>query len=155
MQGIPTFGNIIGARNAAPQPLNISECDCDCNKSCPEPMNNSAVITNLKNIAHLSAGAAQASLDAISNKTATPTADRAGATANQGIAIWKAIVGDLFKAKIIADRSIASMKVLREQAEKAAAGYSKAINHQREMEPVVPSVQHILNTGGAGRYGPR
>jgi len=106
-------------------------------------MNNSALMGQLLNAAHLSAGAAQASLEAVTNKSATPTSEAAHQLGIQGDTIGRAISDDLLKAKTVAENYMDRIKVLRRQSRKAAYAYSDAINHQRAMVPNIPSVEHL------------
>eukprot|EP00427_Karlodinium_veneficum_P017200 CAMPEP_0169125950 /NCGR_PEP_ID=MMETSP1015-20121227/35172_1 /TAXON_ID=342587 /ORGANISM="Karlodinium micrum, Strain CCMP2283" /LENGTH=306 /DNA_ID=CAMNT_0009189549 /DNA_START=96 /DNA_END=1016 /DNA_ORIENTATION=+ len=142
IQGIPTFGDMF--ENAAKSAPSIPTNHSDCNITCA-PMNNSAILDKLQNVAHLSAGAAQAALDAVGNKSATPTAVAAERLGQQGITINAAIRNDLVAARQEADYALHRLKVLREANRKAAFGYSTAISTQREMPPVIPSVGHMMS----------
>lgn len=141
IQGIPTFGDMFG--NAAKSAPSIPTNQSDCNITCA-PMNNTAILDKLQNVAHLSAGAAQAALDAVGNKSATPTAVAAERLGHQGITINAAISNDLVAARQEAHYALHRLKVLRDANRKAALGYSTAISAQREMPPVIPTVGHMV-----------
>jgi len=142
IQGIPTFGDMFGnaAKSDPSTPTNHSDCNITC-----APMNNTAILDKLQNAAQLSAGAAQAALDAVGNKSATPTAVAAERLGQQGITINAAISNDLVAARQEADYALHRLKALRDANRKAAVGYSTAISTQRVMPPVIPTVGHMMS----------
>jgi hypothetical protein len=97
-------------------------------------MNQTAILDNLKMVAHLGAVAAQAGLDALGNKTATETADEAYDLALKGSMIWQDNSNKLQQANEAsawADRRVAKYEADTQQASEA---YQRAIAYDDAYE---------------------
>jgi len=146
LAGVQGFGNVLGTNTSLQDPAgNVSQ-------PCYQ-MNQSAVVNQLQNAARLSADAAQASMNAVSQAGAQPSsvASVAYATANEAAAIWEKLLHTAIRTEQETLTASGQLHTMKKISEKAASDYEKSIMKVRDFPPHIPAVKKEQALQGISR----
>jgi len=106
-------------------------------------MNTSATVHQLQNAAQLSAQAAQAALEAVSQAGKQPSsvAVAAHATSSEGAAIWERLFHTAVRTETETLTAAGQLKAMKKLQQQAAGDYERAIVRVRDFPPNIPAVQ--------------